>query len=117
MTESISIICSIDEYDVTGSCYEETQAAQEQAISTVPLESSTIGACGGIPEEKQTNSTHAINPETIVSEQGPKEAKESSYEKWKRRRIISLYLLTISILFADMNLLGPNLSTSEFSLH
>ena len=43
---------------------------------------------------------------------------ESPEEKWRRRKIVALYLITITILFADMNLLAPNLTTiaDEFGM-
>jgi hypothetical protein len=45
-------------------------------------------------------------------------ATESRQERWERRRIVALYLVTITILFADMNLLAPNLSiiADEFGM-
>ena len=43
---------------------------------------------------------------------------ESRTERWKRRKIVALYLLTVTILFADLNLLAPNLSiiADEFDM-
>jgi hypothetical protein len=45
-------------------------------------------------------------------------AIESRQERWERRKIVALYLATITILFADMNLLAPNLSiiADEFGM-
>ena len=39
-------------------------------------------------------------------------------ERWRRRRIVSLYILTITILYADLNLVAPNLSiiADEFGM-
>ena len=43
---------------------------------------------------------------------------ESRREQWERRKIVTLYLVTITVLFADMNLLAPNLSiiADEFGM-
>lgn len=43
---------------------------------------------------------------------------ETRAERWRRIRIVTLYLVTITILFADMNLLAPNLSViaDEFGM-
>ena len=45
-------------------------------------------------------------------------AIESRQERRERRKIVALYLATITILFADMNLLAPNLSiiADEFGM-
>jgi hypothetical protein len=37
--------------------------------------------------------------------------EETRAQKWERIRRVSLYLLTITILFSDMNLMAPNLTT------
>ena len=63
-------------------------------------------------------STHV---DEIISTSTPAEddiITESPEEKWRRRKIVALYLITITILFADMNLLAPNLSTiaEEFDM-
>lgn len=62
-------------------------------------------------------STHV---DEIISTSTPADdiIAESPEEKWRRRKIVALYLITITILFADMNLLAPNLSTiaDEFGM-
>lgn len=100
MTETI--LQSIDEFDVTGSCNGTKQDDDH----------TTTGAGNG-HDERQTDSTHVINVDASLASDCPEKEKELPAEKWKRRRIVSLYLVTISILFADMNLMAPNLSTSE----
>lgn len=37
--------------------------------------------------------------------------EETRAQKWERIRRVSMYLLTITILFSDMNLMAPNLTT------
>ena len=49
--------------------------------------------------------------EDVTAEQTtPRPEPEPSSEKWRRRRILSVYLLTSTILYADLALMAPNLS-------
>jgi Major Facilitator Superfamily len=53
------------------------------------------------PVSHEANTAEANNDNNVV---------DSPREKWQRRRAVAIYMVTLAFLYADMNLLAPNLS-------
>ncbi|EED94687.1 hypothetical protein THAPSDRAFT_261312 [Thalassiosira pseudonana CCMP1335] len=99
------IIHSIEEFDCVGDIPVNVSSQSSQlSIGSQPTHHST---------EYDASSTEATLPPVAISTatNKPSERGESSAQKWRRRRVVLLYLITITILFSDMNLMAPNLST------
>jgi len=62
--------------------------------------------------------TSVVGREGASTSNTPRHERLESIGCWERRKVITLYLITITILFADMNLLAPNLSivAEEFGM-
>jgi len=60
----------------------------------------------------------SVGREGASTSNTPRHERLESIGCWERRKVITLYLITITILFADMNLLAPNLSivAEEFGM-
>lgn len=56
-----------------------------------------------------TAETSSTNPEENENH-GLVDDEETPSERWRRRKLVSIYLITTILLFADMNLLAPNLT-------
>lgn len=79
---------------------------------------------GGDPKKIDLNNAHSsthlddivINTECNDNDELVADTDED--ERWRRRRIVSLYIITITILYADLNLVAPNLSiiADEFGM-
>lgn len=99
------IIHSIEEFDCVGDIPVNVSSQSSQlSIGSQTTHHST---------EYDASSNEATLPPVAISTttNKPSERGESSAQKWRRRRVILLYLITITILFSDMNLMAPNLST------
>lgn len=58
-----------------------------------------------------TDRDRSSSQDDVTAEQSiPRPEPEPSSEKWRRRRILSVYLLTSTFLYADLALMVPNLS-------
>ena len=68
------------------------------------------------------DTNNAAAPESfnvsVVNTVASSSHSESRKETWRRIGIVALYFVTVAVLFADMNILAPNLSTiaDEFGM-
>lgn len=90
----------------------ETELQNEEAGGvTVDIE-----VCSGNEERivssrgKLDQDRPSSQDDVTVEHTTPRPEPEPSSEKWRRRRILSVYLLTSTILYADLALMAPNLS-------
>jgi len=84
------------------------------SITTIPDEK----LYPDINDEASLNTSAHFSVEVISTPVTENDEAESQAQTWRRRRTVTLYLITITILFADMNLLAPNLSViaDEFGM-
>ncbi|KAL7548454.1 hypothetical protein ACHAWF_011741 [Thalassiosira exigua] len=94
-------------------------SASVQTGSTHDGSTATPCAGHGITTTKQQpDIDDSIEVCAVISTTVRDDVCETYAEKWNRWKIVTLYLVTITILFADMNLLAPNLSiiADEFGM-
>ncbi len=118
MNETNQIILhTIQEYDVPkpSGLVEIPLASEASILTTYSTRKQTSKEDGMIAAQ---NKTSHVDDVISTSAGGDTAEDESSSEKWKRRKIVTLYFITISILYADMSLLAPNLSiiADEFGM-
>jgi len=85
----------------------------EEAGLTIDIEFSSNEECTvSLPEEQGHSSPRGSLRGDVTAPQTTQrpEPPEAASEKWRRRRILSVYLLTSTLLYADLALMAPNLS-------
>ena len=120
------IMQSIEEYDVPAESPHEIEIAVDHGWSPGEATDSTHDGSTATPDEKDSpnkrelSSTKKSTYSDVIrgTISIPDDVTEPPAEIWRRCNIVTLYLITVTILFADMNLLAPNLSTiaDEFGM-
>jgi len=93
----------------------------EQKYSDHERKGATISECDRESSVLDRENGEAISEpshSTVVNEASPNHSTEHNIpdeildpsERWHRRRILFLYLVTTTLLYADLNLMAPNLS-------
>ena len=127
------VLQSIEECDVPEYPREMQRAVEHcdsllGAVSVLTDSTHTTSDCDDVKRKEQIIQEWALSPQAQFDVQNDDSDRRypplpmqnsihldgvigTSYnDRWRQIRVVTLYLITITILFADMNLLAPNLS-------
>ena len=92
------------DYDVVEQLSFSTPTQPQTAEhETGPSTDQTNNESRNIPIEEELEEEHSVISSSVLLE-------PSAEEKWIRRRTLTVYLITITVLYADLALMAPNLS-------